>query len=144
MKAIIFALLLSPIISLCQDPPKKCSVIKVTPVSFRHAVNSLLDLGYSIEKIDSNFLTVRTEPKNYSKTKGGMVQIEIRVKDSSVIITGYCGLRNIDFEKKESNFFDGKYYYKVENRGMKGSLSKEAFDVMNEFAKGLSGKIEYL
>lgn len=136
-------LILLPYILHGQAPPKRCSLIRVKNVTFKEAVTSLLDAGYFIEKIDSNFLTIRTEPQDYSKTKGGMISIDIRIKDSTAFITGHCGLTRGDFDSKGGNLMTVRYYYEIENRGMKGSIMKESFDKLNEFALSFKKEIVY-
>jgi hypothetical protein len=138
---VFFILFLFPHLSYSQE--KGVNVIRVKNVDFNQVVNILLDKGYSIEKIDKNFQIVRTEPKSYSNKVGGMIKISIRVKDSTAIITGECGLKAIDFTIKEGIYYGGSYGGRIENRGMKGSLLKESFQVLNEFAQSLKGEIIY-
>lgn len=138
MKTLIL-LLLAPVI-LSAQAPKKCSEIIVKNVTLKAVVNNLLDHGYVIEKIDSNYGTIRTEPKNYSQKVGGMVSFDIRVKDNQAHITGFCGLSPSDFIPRGRSFFAGS----IENRGMKGSLLKESFEAMDGFALSFNAEIVYL
>src|SRR5258705_10910595 len=83
----ILVLLILPVFAFSQ--PKKTNTIVVRGVTFRQAVEKGLYAGYTIEKIYSNFQTVRTDWKGGKKNTEWMkIRIGIRIKDSSAIITG--------------------------------------------------------
>ncbi|MBK7289187.1 MAG: hypothetical protein IPI78_02440 [Chitinophagaceae bacterium] len=90
MKSILIVILLSPLICFSQGNIEKgVNTIHVADVSFNQVVDRLLDAGYYIEKIDSNFQTIKTEFKNGGvKNKLNKFRLFIRVKDSLAIITG--------------------------------------------------------
>jgi hypothetical protein len=67
--------------------PKDANMIIVKGVTFKEAINRLLDSNYSISKIDSNYQTTSTEYKQYSKGRE-KVSIHVRIKDSTAYITG--------------------------------------------------------
>jgi hypothetical protein len=139
---ILVTTLLAATVCLAQQIPRKANVIKVSQVTFKQVAMSLLDAGYLFQKIDSNYNTITTEPKEYSRKVGGMIQLNIRVKDSTVIISGYCGLTEGDFNSRPSTALGGKS--EIANQGMKGSLMRESFDVMNKFARSLGTDIVYI
>jgi hypothetical protein len=142
MKILLIAMLLISMSCLGQAP-KRTNTIKVRPVSFRQVVNTLLDAGCTFKAIDSNYSTVTTEPRNYSRKSGGLVQFNIRVVDSVATITGFCGVNESDFsDNPGKGLMDGKT--EIQNRGMKGSLLKEGFDAMDKLAKSLGGKVVYI
>jgi hypothetical protein len=118
------------------------NTIHVKVVDFRKVVTAVLDAGYVIEKIDSNYQTLTTEPKNYKPGKGGLIRLAIRVKDSTAIITSDMGLRAEDFvTKKEPSIFEkgnyGFYYGQVICVKSKSNLFYDAFEAMDKFAKTL-------
>lgn len=130
-------------VSCFGQAPKRTNLIKVTPVSFRQVANKLLDSGYQFKSIDSNFQTIKTEPKRYSRKTNGMIQLNIRVVENTMTVSGYCGYNESDFSANPGKgIMDGKQ--EIENRGMKGSLLKESFEIMDRFAKSLGGKIVYI
>lgn len=142
MKMLLIVALLLNIACVGQQAPKGTNTIKVKGVSFRQVANALLDAGYSFKSIDSNYNILTTEPKSYSRKADGMVQLNIRVKDSVVMITGYCGLYESDLSNNPGRgIVEGKTV--IANRGMKGSLLKDSFGVMDNFAKSLKGVIVY-
>lgn len=67
---------------------KKDNTITAHPVEFKQIVNTLLDAGYVIDKIDSNYYTIKTEYKKLCSNCLPKVSFDIRVKDSSAIIKG--------------------------------------------------------
>jgi hypothetical protein len=85
-----YIFLLLPMIGFSQEKIlKKANAIEVNGVSFREIGNSLLDAGYTFDKLDSNFQTVKTEFKEGNgKNKWMRLRLFIRIKDSVAIITG--------------------------------------------------------
>ena len=85
--------------AFCQEPPKDASKIEVAGVTFREVVNNLLDQNYYIDKIDSNYQTVKTEAHN-------SLIIYARVKDSTAILTCWYEDKQVRNDKSlESAFF---------------------------------------
>lgn len=138
MKKILFAIFLIPSILFSQEAPKHTSVIQVKNVSFASAVNTLLDAGYTIDKLDKDFQTVTTERKAMYKNSGWYISINIRIKDSTATIKGICGFTLMSLKGE----FD-KNEYVIENRGSGNSLPKESFRMMNELAERLGSEISY-
>lgn len=94
MKLIIFyvALALS-LTTYSQTPiPKGANTIEVIGVTFKEVGTKILEAGYSIDKIDSNFQTFRTEWKYFSKYFLS-IKLDIWVKDSTAIIKGIWGTK---------------------------------------------------
>jgi hypothetical protein len=118
---ILLALLL--VAEYCYCQPKGANTIKITGVTFRQVANALLDAGYSFEKIDSNFQTIRTEYKAFQNYIPRL-RFEIRVKDS---------ILNIKGDALTSNF-----QFSAENVKWKG-----AFNEMNSFALSFNKPVEY-
>ena len=149
MKCFLFCLFF-PLLTFSQEAPKGTNLIKVKGVSFKEVAETLLDQGYTFMKIDSNFNTITTDPKDNSRRTSGMIQINIRVKDSVAFITGYCGWTAGDFTDNPGYTGDklldvalgGKG--EIRNVGMKRSILKDSFGAIDKFAKSLGGKIEYV
>lgn len=132
MKNLLF-IILTPFLAYSQE--KGTNIIKVQPIEFNRVVSALLDQGYLLEKVDKEFQTIKTEPKEM-KTNG-FIRLFIRVKDSTAIISGDCGIT-------QQALFDKRGFYgKVENKGMNGSLLKDSFNAMRDFALSLNGEILY-
>src|SRR5829696_8128665 len=85
-----YIFLLLPVFGFSQDKiPKKANSIEVNSISFKELANGLLDAGYTFDKIDSNFQTIRTDFKEGSgKNKWMKLRLSTRMKDSVAIITG--------------------------------------------------------
>lgn len=85
-----YIFLFFPLFAISQvKTPKKANGIQLSGVSFKEIANGLLDAGYTFDKIDSNFHTIKTEFKEgKGKTKYLKLRFMIRVKDSTAEITG--------------------------------------------------------
>ena len=129
-----FLFLLLALFSFSQNTiPEKSNAIKVTGITFREIANSTLDAGYILEKVDSNFQTLRTEYKERAgENKRMKVRLMIRVKDSVATITG---------EWYNALFTEEKYAKKIEYTF---GNTKSCFEEMNQFAMTLNRPIEYL
>jgi len=125
-------------IAAISQPPKGCQEIMVKGVTFKEAADMLLDSHFLIDKKDEILGTIKTERRdiNYEKQKGGFIILTIRIKDSSAYINGNCGIDMTSFRQ-------GILEYRIENRGMKGSVIKDAFNLMNEFALSFKRPVEY-
>lgn len=116
-----------PVFAHTQDIPKGANLIKVSGVTFRDAAMSLLDAGFSFEKVDSNFQTLKTEWKDI-KGYSPKIKFEIRVKDSTLIIKGSWQNMNILFD--------------IENQ--KWAAYRVTFSEMNNYALSFRKPVEYL
>lgn len=139
-----YLFLLFPIVALFQQSiPKKANTIEVKGVSFKEVANGLLDAGYSFEKVDSNFQTIKTEFKEGTgKNKWMKLRLITRVKDSTVIITGewyntmFIGSKLLGVEQTVENST-----YKIEYTS---GNPKNCFMEMNSFALSLKKEMLYL
>lgn len=134
--SLLFCSLMTFIVSA--QPPKGCDEILITGVSMQELFEKLLDHHFLIDKKDTDLGTIKTERRdiNYEKQKGGFIVINLRVKDSTAYIHATCGL-DMTFTN------NGILEYRVENKGMKGSIIKDAFEVMNQLALSFSKPITY-
>lgn len=98
----------------------------------------VLALSNTLKNEGHELGTIKTERRdiNYEKQKGGFIVINLRVKDSTAYIHATCGL-DMTFTN------NGILEYRVENKGMKGSIIKDAFEVMNQLALSFSKPITY-
>jgi len=87
-KYLIF--LFIPISAFAQENiPKKSNTIEVIGVAFKEVANTLLDFGYSFDKIDSNYQTIKTDFKEGTGKNNWMkLRIIVRVKDTIASFTG--------------------------------------------------------
>lgn len=114
MKLIIAIALMLPLFASSQIP-KGARQVLVKGVTFREVADSLLDNGYQFDKIDSNFLTIKTQARN------GFVMFA-RVKDSVCVLTGEYN------ENPLSN---------------DGGIDGQFFKAVNLFAASFKKPIEY-
>ena len=87
-----YLLLALPFSAFSQETiPKKANTIEVSGVTFKEVAMGLLDANYTLEKVDSNFQTIKTEFKNgTNKNKWMKLRILVRMKDSIAIIVDSC------------------------------------------------------
>ena len=85
-----YLLLFLPLFGKTQEKlPKKANTIELYGASFTQIANGLLDAGYTFDKIDSNFQTIKTEFKDGSgKNKWMKMRLYVRMKDSTAFING--------------------------------------------------------
>lgn len=125
-----------------QDIPKGTNTIKVNGVTFRQVADGLLDAGYSFEKIDSNFQTIKTEFRQSKSVSTMQIALYARVKDSSLIITGKGFMPGL-----EGGYLLGKQLTKedatMDIKYTSGNY-KKLFNEMNAFAKSFNKPVEYL
>lgn len=146
IKMKLFALLIilwSSTNTFSQDIPKNANVIVVKGVTFEKVVNSLLDSGFVIEKIDKEYQTLKTEYKKLCKDCIPEIQFYVRVKDSVLTITGkWRSDLNIfgGFDTNKSK--DEALIFEIKNE--KNKVPRESFKAMNKFAISLKGEIQYL
>lgn len=134
----LLLLILLPFLTI----PKKTNTIEVSGVTFNQVANALLDAGYTFERIDSNYLTIKTDFKaGNGKLKDIKYRLMIRVKDSTAIITGewynklFIGATILGTEQT----IEGSTYQIQYTTGNE----KNCFLEMNSFALSLNGEVEY-
>ncbi|MDP4265180.1 MAG: hypothetical protein Q8941_21820 [Bacteroidota bacterium] len=117
-------------------------MIAIAGITFKQAATSLLDAGFNLEKIDSNFQTIKTEFKEQSgKLKWLKIRLYVRIKDSTALITGEF-LNTVNIGGKllgteitpENSTFKIKYSWGNE---------KDCFIEMDKFARSLGKPVEY-
>lgn len=141
MKTLLFILI--PFISFSQKIPKHTNTIKIHDVTFQEVANKLLDAGYTFDKIDSNYKTVKTDFKDGTgKNKNMKIRLMLRIKDSSAIITGewygtsFIGNKLFGQEQTAENST-----FRIENTW---GANKNSFDEMKAFAESFNKPVEYL
>ena len=94
--------------NICHAQSKGDNTIIVKDIVLKEAVNHLLDKGFSIDKIDSNFQTFTTGRKFDGGYFGGTYWFDLRIKDSDLIIKGKCetfGIYEIEYGTRNGKFF---------------------------------------
>jgi C-terminal processing protease CtpA/Prc len=140
---LLLLLLFAPAIMFAQTIPHKANTIIVHNVSFEQCVNTLLDMGYEIAKMDKDYQTLRTEYKksDVKKIQGWRIAIAVRVKDSVATITSYT------YDKSGALFDNDKQKeiddFQIEYLKSSMYISKELFSVMDAYAKKLNPVVEY-
>lgn len=140
MKAIVVFILLVPILAYSQGKGDNTVIVK--GVGFLQVCNALLDAGFIIDKKDDGLQTAKTEFKTgKGKNKWMKLLLTVRVKDSSVIITGQwyntmgIGSKILGQEQTIENST-----YKIENTS---GNPKACFKEMKNFALSLNKPVEY-
>lgn len=107
---------------------KKDNTITVKGIGFMQVCNALLDSGYMINKKDNDLQTAETKFKDGTgKAKLCKLRLNIRVKDSTAIISGHY--YNVLFNNLE-------YIEYTKD-------SRPCFDEMNQFALSFGKEISY-
>jgi hypothetical protein len=134
-----FLLLLTTIITIGQintidKPPKKTWKILIKnsnnkEVNFQLIGQTIIDNDFSIEKKDVDYLTMETTPK-VTERETSTYYLKFIAKDNLIILTGMGKSRiNVSFANIEDE------YSKIKNVGMNGSIAKDQFNAMLNFAK---------
>lgn len=131
-------LLLIPTLSFAQ--PKGTNTIKVSGVTFKEAAITLMDAGFTLEKLDSNFQTLRTDWRDGKGSNKWMkLRLNLRIKDSAAILTGNW------YNTITLNAFDK--FTTIENEAMEIKNSygnpKACFKEMDIYAKLFKKPVEY-
>lgn len=136
----LLIILFAPVFCIAQN--KKDNLILVKGVSFQESVSSILDAGFIIEKIDSNFKTLSTDFKEgKDKNKWMKLRFHIRVKDSTVYIKGdwyntiFIGKRVLGTDQSIENNTERIIY--------SSGNAKACFEEMKKFALSFNKPVEY-
>ncbi|MGQ1786902.1 MULTISPECIES: hypothetical protein [unclassified Saccharicrinis] len=141
---LVFTVLFTPKLLFSQDAPKKANgIIVKTDKShldlYKSTLPFLVDEGYEFQLLEKDAGIIQTKPHSIN---GGQIKLmcSIRQKDSTTIIkiTGLCTIGTISLGGISDDSWS-----KVTNRGMKGSLFKNAWIHMESIAKKIDGTIEY-
>jgi hypothetical protein len=106
--------------------------------NYKQALNILLDNDFEIGERDSDLFTIKTGLKPLPRT--GQYYLNLRCKDNQIIITGkfYSGITleiyDVDIEDSIET---------IVNKGMKGSVYKNAFLEMFKAAKLFGNNLTY-
>jgi hypothetical protein len=132
--------LLFQFIVYSQIIPKNADAITVKDVTFDQVVNSLLDSGYVMEKIDKDFHTLTTDYRKLCKDCLPEITFNVRVKDSVATISGKWRSTGNIFGPSSNK--DAAYVFAIKNEKMK--VPRMAFQAMKTFALSLNGGVTYL
>ena len=141
---LIIIILINPLLSFSQKSiPKKANTIKIIGIDFKTIANSLLDAGFTFERIDSNYQTIKTDfREGKGKTKWMKLRLLVRIKDSTALLTGdwyntiFVGSNILGQQQTVENSIA-----KIENTF---ANPKNCFEEMNVFAVSLNKPVEYL
>lgn len=135
MKNIVIILIL-PLFSIAQE--KNDNTIIASGVNFKQVVNTLLDAGYQIQKLDTTYSTLRTEYKKLCSGCEPEYLLDIRIKDSNAIITGKWKNSLV-----ASIFLNGADPV-MDIANERSGVPKKSFAAMNKFALSLSANVTYM
>jgi hypothetical protein len=140
-KLTLVLFLLTSTLSIAQtidNPPKKTWKILIKnsnnkEVNFQLIGQTIIDNDFSIEKKDVDYLTMETTPK-ITEGQTSTFYLKLIAKDNLIILTGMGKSRvNVSLANIEDE------YSKIKNIGMSGSVAKDQFKAMLNFAKLFSG-----
>jgi hypothetical protein len=114
--------------------PKDANTIIVKGVTFKEAVNRLLEIGFNIAQTDSIYQTIKTEPTATKVNGEVLLTLYTRIKDSNAYIKG-------DFTIALTKDFG---VMQVRNAGTNISPLKHAFNSMNNAAISFNKPVEYI
>lgn len=119
----------------------KENTIIAAGVTFRQAVNVLLDNGYIIDKLDSNFYTIKTEYKKFCPDCLPQILLNIRIKDTFAVIKGTWKSDGGILAKALVGHDVDEMFFDVMNE--KGKVPQMCFKEMDRIAKLLSSNVTY-
>jgi hypothetical protein len=132
----ILLLLLIPSFAFCQQKGDNCIIVK--GVSFKEALNTALDHGFSISMKDDSLQIFSTVPRTDKRNDTHVYYV--RIKDSAAYITGEFDVNmNMDFGGVTSKFAS----FRIENKGTKISSYQTNFRYMQNFARDFNKEISY-
>jgi hypothetical protein len=120
------------------NPPKKTWKILIKnsnnkEANFQLIGQTIIDNDFSIEKKDVEYLTMETTPK-ITEGQTSTFYLKFVAKDNLIILTGMGKSRvNVSLANTEEE------YTKIKNMGMSGSVAKDQFKAMLNFAKLFPG-----
>lgn len=145
---ILSFLLLAFITSTAQnrkpEPFKGANKIVVVNTSdaqtnFKTAITALLEHGYSIERKDDEYFTIKTQPRTIPKSIITCF-FNLYIKDSTIIISGMYDSNmgmNVGLFSSRTSFQD------IVNKGMYDSDYKKAFAAMRKLSALFPGTVYY-
>lgn len=143
MKLIALFLVLIPLISFSQTPPKKATKVIVHVADSSNTLMSkltmvLFEKGYTIEQKNDSLKLVSTGEKSHPK-QSVSTKIRVAIKDTCMVFTGThaLDLHLTLYGVTTARTFDPTYY-----GGMKNSPLRKAWDEMVDIAK-LFGPISF-
>ncbi len=107
--------------------------------NFALAGRTLIDNDYTIAIKDKDFYTIKTAKRELYKSRMGSYFLNFSIKDHSISVTGECFADltlNFGGVRTENSSF------KICYKGMNGSLEKDAFIRMADFAKKMGTEFE--
>ena len=109
--------------------------------NFNFVGRALIENDYQIETKDKDFYTIKSSPREIYKSRPGSYFLTFAVKNNEIDVTGQfaCDIDLIIGVTKTDNS-----YSKICLRGMSGSIGRDAFIRMSEFAKKLGTEFEYI
>jgi hypothetical protein len=137
---LLLLMLIIPAFAHSQEPPKKANTIIVYGVTYNEAMSQLLDKGYLIDKSDKDVQYIQTAKKPSKKGLTYLLKIAVRIKDSTMIVTG---IWNNELTIHIGAFSSPLSESIVENRGMKGSILNNSWNDLNSFALSFNKPVEY-
>jgi len=102
---------------------------------------ALVDNDYTIESKDKDFYTIKTAKRELYNSRTGSYFLNFAIKAHSISVSGECFADlTINFGGIRSENSSFRICYK----GMNGSLEKDAFREMAEFAKKLGTEFDFV
>jgi len=131
-------------VNTINKPPKKTWKIFIKNSNSKEANykligQTIINNDFSIEKKDAEYLTTETTPK-VTEGETSIFYLKFIAKDNLIILTG-------EAKSRINANFAGAYeeYSKIKNVGMNGSIAKDQFNSMLNFAKlFLNSEFEFI
>lgn len=102
---------------------------------------TLIDNDWTIGSKDKDFYTIKSGSRELYKSGTGSYSLDFAIKNKSISITGTCTVDiTLNFGGAEST----NSSYRICYKGMNGSIPKDAFIKMAEFAKKLGTEFDFV
>ena len=102
---------------------------------------TLIDNDWSIDKKDKDFYTIKSGTRELYKSRTGSYSLDFAIKDKSISVTGTC---TVDITLNFGGAVSTNSSYRICYKGMNGSIAKDAFIKMAEFAKKLGTEFDFV
>jgi hypothetical protein len=149
MKNLILLLIIASSLSLfAKDKPKDKEEIQIPKQAWKIIIKNKLssddNFGLVGKTLRENNFTIETKDKESIKSGAHLIgrtssiyYLYFSIKEGSIAISG-------QFNDNISGGDNVSKYYRILNKGIRGSSVKNAFLAMNNFALQLGGAIEYI
>ena len=129
MKHLFIFLVFAPLFSSAQ------TVFKIEHTSYDQIGHKLIDAGFTIERSDKDFGTLKTEWKPFCPECTPELSLDIRIKDSTAYISGNWRTNGGLRMKGPRTSINSQYAYTYPINESHNKIASAAFEIVQNFVK---------